>query len=85
MNNDTEHYKKTMREALDIDDDGRKEKRREDILDAEIAFETLAVNSSMGMLGMEETTANLLQLELARELLKKEAEELNGPTDADRD
>ena len=29
----------------------------------------LAVNSSMGMLGMEETNANLIQLELAAEIM----------------
>ncbi len=37
--------------------------------DAELAYELLAVNSSMGMLGMEETNANLIQLELAAEIM----------------
>lgn len=47
-----------------IRDDARMRKN-----DAELAYELLAVNSSMGMLGMEETNANLIQLELAAEIM----------------
>lgn len=47
-----------------IKDDAKKHR-----IDRELAYELLAVNSSMGMLGMEETGANLIQLELAAEIM----------------
>ncbi len=84
MDNDIniEHYKKTVRDAQDIDGDETAAKRREDALDAEIAYETMAVNCAMNTIGMEETTANLMQLALARNLLEHETEE-TGITDND--
>ncbi len=75
-----EHYKKTVRDARDVDGDGKEAKRREDAIDAEIAYETMAVNCSMNIMGMEETAANLMQLALARNLLEIETEE-TGITD----
>ncbi|MCM1368604.1 MAG: hypothetical protein NC184_07335 [Roseburia sp.] len=69
--NDTHDYRDTIREAAELDED--KEARialeRERQTDAETAYEAFAVAASMGTLGMEETEANLLQLELAQELL----------------
>lgn len=75
---ENEHdFKDTIREAADVDEDVHERHRRER-LDSEIAYEMLAVSSAMGMYGMEETSANLMQLELAREMLYKESE-LNDP------
>lgn len=75
---ENEHdFKDTIREAADVDEDVHERHRRER-LDSEIAYEMLAVSSAMGMYGMEETAANLMQLELAREMLYKESE-LNDP------
>ena len=75
---ENEHdFKDTIREAADVDEDVHERHRRER-LDSEIAYEMLAVSSAMGMYGMEETATNLMQLELAREMLYKESE-LNDP------
>lgn len=74
---ENEHdFKDTIREAADVDEDVHERHRRER-LDSEIAYEMLAVNSAMGMYGMDDTAANLLQLELAREMLYRE-QQLDG-------
>lgn len=74
---ENEHeFKDTIRAAADVDEDVHERHRRER-LDSEIAYEMLAVSSSMGMFGMEETAANLMQLELAREMLYRE-QQLDG-------
>ncbi len=62
-------YHDTIKEAAEIEDGGEAPEDRERRLDSEAAYEVLAVTSSMGMLGMENQAANLLQLELAQELL----------------
>lgn len=69
--NNKHDYRDTIREAAELDDkkEAAQALERERRIDAETAYEAFAVTSSMGMLGMEETEANLLQLELAQELL----------------
>lgn len=68
-----DNYKQTIKDAADLDD--KHEKARAQRLDAEAAYETLAVSSSMGMFGMDNQVSDLLQLELAQELLYKFEEE----------
>lgn len=63
-------FKKTIREAKDLDGDPRAFERARK-LDAEIAFETLAVTASMGAYGMEDEVAGLMQLGMSEELLYK--------------
>ena len=62
-------FKRTLREAKDLDRDERVNHARR--LDSEMAYELLAVNSSMGMFGMEESAAELMRLQMAQELLYK--------------
>lgn len=72
MDNNTHDYKDTIKEAAEVPserDEHALERSRH--ADSEAAYETLAINCSMGMLGMEPTTASLIQLELAQELLYK--------------
>lgn len=72
-------FKKTLKEAADLDDvhDLARAKR----LDAEIAYEALAVSSSMGMFGMQEAVPELMSLELAREMLYKQQEQNDTEND----
>lgn len=69
--NNKHDYRDTIREAAELDEEknAREALEREKQIDAETAYEAFAVAASMGMLGMEETEANLLQLELAQELM----------------
>ena len=69
MEKRTHDYKDTIAEAAELDNSksGKFAAERVKRAEAEAAYEALAVTSSMGMLGMEQTTANLLQLELAQE------------------
>lgn len=71
-------FKKTIREAADIDGD-RRIAQRSKRLDAEMAYETLAVNASMGAFGMDETVGELIGLQMTEELLYKTRLE-NDPT-----
>ncbi len=66
---DKDAYKHTIEEAADVLDAHADQNAKR--VDAEIAYETLAVDSSMGMFGMQEQTANLIQLQLASEMLYK--------------
>ncbi len=61
-------FKKTIAEAAYADDEAVEARRRERLQD-ELSYALLAINSSMGMFGMEETTAELIQLEMAQEFL----------------
>lgn len=73
-------YKDTLNDILyaeDKSDEARKQAKRRD---AEIAYEALAVSSSMGMLGMEDELSELLQLQLTQEVLYKTQQE-NGERD----
>lgn len=71
-NKNNHDYTDTIKQAAGIEeteherirDDNKKSRS-----DRELAYELLAVNSAMGMLGMEETNANLIQLELAAETM----------------
>lgn len=67
--NDTHDYTDTIDQALGLDEDSERAQSLAEERERDLDFETLAVASSMGMLGMEETNANLLQLELAQELM----------------
>lgn len=62
-------YKDTLNEINNAEDKNQAAKaaRR----DAEIAYETLAVSSFMGEVGMEEQLAELIQLQLTQEMLYK--------------
>ncbi len=70
MENKEHDYQDTINEAagLENDDEGYVAER-EAKQDALLKYETLAVNSAMGMFGMEQNEANILQLEFAQELL----------------
>lgn len=65
----THDYKDTIKEAAEFEDDGKAAARREQKSDAAAAYETMAMTSAMNVLGMEEQMADMLQLELAQELL----------------
>lgn len=65
-------YKDTIKEAAELDENGDAERKRENRIDAEIAYETLALSSSMGMLGEEQTQADLLELAMVRQLISKQ-------------
>ncbi len=69
-------FKKTIREAADLGDD-RVQRAHADRLDAELAYEALAVDASMGMFGMEESVSELMRLAMTQELLYK----LDAPKD----
>lgn len=71
MENNTHDYKDTIRQAAELDGDGEREIRRENKLDAEFAYEALAVTTEMGMYGQNQALSELLQLQLAQELLYK--------------
>ena len=62
-------YKDTIKDAAEIEDDGKAAAERERRADKAAAYETLAVTSAMNVLGMEQEEANLIQLELAQELM----------------
>ena len=72
-------YKDTLDEILYAEDNAKSEAAKEQAKrrDAEIAFEALAVNSCMGMLGMEDELSEMLQLQLTQEVLYKTQQE-NG-------
>ncbi len=83
MEKRTHDYKDTIAESAELDNakSGKFAAERVKRAEAEAAYEALAVTSSMGMLGMEQTTANLLQLELAQELAFKYDEIYNAADD----
>ncbi len=62
-------FKKTLRSLPS--DNGADALMRDRKSDAEFAYETLAVNASMGMFGMEENLSELMRLQMAQELLYK--------------
>lgn len=65
-------YKDTIAEAAGLEpDDGKRAALLARKAEDEAAYEALAVTSAMGMLGMDQSTAGLLQLELAQELAFK--------------
>lgn len=65
-------YKDTIAEAAGLEpDDEKRAARLARKAEDEAAYEALAVTSAMGMLGMDQSTAGLLQLELAQELAFK--------------
>lgn len=63
------NYKDTIKEAAGINDDNDdiRRKRKTELFD----YEVLAVDCAMGAIGHNQTLANLLQLELAQELMCK--------------
>ncbi len=64
-NNENHTYKDTIKEAAESDDLRPLDRRKE----SEIAYEALAASTSMGMLGTMQETTELLELELASQLL----------------
>lgn len=80
MDNTTEkHIRETIQSAKDVDDSAKRVRDREKRLDAELGYEALAVTASMGMLGMNEESANLIELELAKQLMYKSSLENDDP------
>ena len=71
-------YKDTLKDITYAEDNAKAEEERAKRLDAEIAYEALAVSSSMGMFGMEQEAAELIQLQLAQEVLYKEQQQYSG-------
>lgn len=59
------NYRDTIKEAKDLDDAHIAGKKRRE---AEIAYESLAAASSMGLFGSEQEVVELIELELARQL-----------------
>ena len=74
-------YKDTLKEITYAEDNAKAEEERAKRIDAEIAYEALAVSSSMGMFGMDQEVSELMQLQLAQEVLYKEQAEYNGTED----
>lgn len=72
-------FKKTLKEAADLDDTHAIDRAKR--LDAEMAYEMLAVSSSMGMFGMQEAVPELINLELAQEMMYKQ----NAQNDVEKD
>ena len=70
-------YKDTLNDILYAEDKAATAQNQAKHRDAEIAYEALAVSSSMGMLGMEDELSELLQLQLTQEVLYKTQQE-NG-------
>ena len=70
-------YKNTIKEIQNAEDNAQQSNKRRD---AEIAYEALAVSSSMGAYGQDETLAELMQLQLTQEVLYKTKQE-NGEND----
>ena len=82
MEKHTHDYKDTIAEAAELEGtNGKLAAERARRAESEAAYEALAITSAMGMLGMEQTTANLLQLELAQELAFKYDEIYNTNDD----
>ena len=71
-------YKDTLNEITYAEDNEEQAQKAAEKRDAEIAYEMLAVSSSMGMLGLEQQTSQLIQLQLAQETLYKVQAEYNG-------
>lgn len=67
-------YKDTIDEINNAEDNAEAAKRAAR-RDAEIAYESLALSSAMGMDGMEDELAELLQLQLTQEVLYKTKQE----------
>lgn len=74
-------YKDTLKDITYAEDNAKAEEERAKRLDAEIAYEALAVSSSMGAFGQEDELAGLLQLQLTQEVLYKTQEETGGTQD----
>lgn len=74
-------YRDTIKDAAEFEDDGKAAARREQESDAAAAYETMAITSAMNMLGLDEQAANLLQLELAQELLYVEDPQTHNADD----
>ena len=66
---DTHDYKDTIAQAAELDGGSERAERIAQERADDLNYEAFAVASAMGMLGMEETNASLLQLELAQELM----------------
>ncbi|MDE5562230.1 MAG: hypothetical protein K2J01_01635 [Clostridiales bacterium] len=73
-------YKDTLNDILYAEDKDERAKQSAKRRDAEIAYEALAVSSSMGTYGQDETLAELMQLQLTQEVLYKTKQE-NGETE----
>lgn len=80
MENKHHDWRDTVKEAAGTDEIEEAETDRIKRRDAEIAYEGLAFAASMGMIGMEEQTANLLQLNLAQQLAYDLAENGDIPS-----
>ena len=76
-------YKDTLNDILYAEDKDEQAKQTAKRRDAEIAYETLAVSSSMGAYGQDETIAELMQLGLTQEVLYKSQAE-NGEFKKDK-
>ncbi|MDE7405831.1 MAG: hypothetical protein K2M89_03030 [Clostridiales bacterium] len=68
-------YKDTLNEILYAEDKDEQAEQAAKRQDAEIAYEALAVSSSMGTYGQDETLAELMQLGLTQEVLYKTKQE----------
>ncbi len=68
-------FRKTIKEAAELESDGKAEAELEQRINDEIAYTALAISSSMGIYNFDETSANLMQLEMAQELMYLNDEE----------
>ncbi|MCH5155120.1 MAG: hypothetical protein J1F69_00790 [Clostridiales bacterium] len=71
-------YKDTLNEIIYAEDNAQSAKEAARRRDAEIAYEALAVSSSMGALGQEDELVGLMQLQLTQEVLYKTQADYNG-------
>ncbi|MCH5351615.1 MAG: hypothetical protein J1F39_06585 [Clostridiales bacterium] len=69
-------YHDTIEQAKDLESAHIEEAKRRD---AELAFETLAAATSMGMFGSDQQVAALIELELAKQLSRRLS--INSDTD----
>lgn len=74
-------YKDTIEQATGVPEEENAEIEREKRRDAEMAFEAMAVASSMGMYGQQDDVAGLIQLELTQEMLYN----LEHPNESEED
>lgn len=80
MENNHHDWRDTVQEATGTNAIEEREADRAKRRDAEIAYEGLAFAASMGMIGMEEQTAHLVQLNMAQQLAYDLAENGDIPS-----
>ncbi|MCH5160425.1 MAG: hypothetical protein J1G04_00185 [Clostridiales bacterium] len=66
---DRHDFRQTIKDANEMTSNGSAERKREKRLSDDRAYTALAITSAMGNNAFDATTANLIQLEMAQEML----------------